>query len=300
MENLTILQKYYEYANAGDWSAWCDLFADDMVMDEQLAGRIEGLDTLRPMMDGMGEAYAVFVNEPSTMFVSGDEGAAVSHISARAARYPDESIEADVMNHFRFKGGKISYMANFHDSKPFEPFLRQISEGQGDGEATTTEEVTTQKREDTQMADNTQLVLRMYDCFGKGDMDTIRNEIFDADIVWHMPGHHPLAGDMQGVDEVLAFFESLFQAGIRVDNVHFGELDDGTVVEKHTGHGSVDGEDYIFPTATSYTVKDGKIAEVQVHTADQHSVDRYMWKMFKLQDIGHRLDHPNKKVWHYH
>jgi ketosteroid isomerase-like protein len=127
MRPKEIIEKYYEYANAGEWMAWCDLFADDMIMDEQLAGRIEGLDTLRPMMKGMGEAYAKFQNVPKEIIVSGDEGAVVSHISARAAKYPDSPIEADVMNFFRFKDGKIVYMANFHDSKPFAPFLRQIS-----------------------------------------------------------------------------------------------------------------------------------------------------------------------------
>lgn len=126
MENREILRKYYEHANAGAWDAWCDLFADDMVMDEQLAGHIEGLATLRPMMAGMGQAYALFQNAPKDFLVDGDRGAAVSHITARAARYPDELIEAEVMNYFRFRDGKIVYMANFHDSAPFAPFLRQI------------------------------------------------------------------------------------------------------------------------------------------------------------------------------
>ncbi|MBP1466981.1 nuclear transport factor 2 family protein [Candidatus Chloroploca sp. M-50] len=129
MSNREILEKYYEYANAGNWDAWCDLFTDDQEMDEQLAGHIAGLTTLRGMMAGMGQAYAKFQNVPKTIFVSGDEGAAVSHISALAAKYPDEAIEAEVMNYFKFRDGKIAYMANFHDSKPFEPFLRQISEG---------------------------------------------------------------------------------------------------------------------------------------------------------------------------
>ena len=128
MSNREIIDNYYLHANAGNWDAWCDLFADDMVMDEQLAGRIEGLATLRPMMAGMGDAYAVFQNVPKEIIVSGDQGAVVSHISARAAKYPDEAIEAEVMNFFRFADGKISYMANFHDSVPFGPFLRQISE----------------------------------------------------------------------------------------------------------------------------------------------------------------------------
>lgn len=129
MENHETIRKYYEYANAGLWKDWCDLFTDDMVMDEQLAGRIVGLATLRPMMDGMGQAYAKFQNVLKSMVVEGNEGAVVSHISAAASKYPNEPIEADVMNFFRFRDGKISYMRNVHDSKPFAPFLRQISGG---------------------------------------------------------------------------------------------------------------------------------------------------------------------------
>lgn len=136
---------------------------------------------------------------------------------------------------------------------------------------------------------NTDLVLRMYDCFGKGDMATIKNEIFHKDMSWTMPGHHPLSGRMEGVDAVIAFFGALFQAGITVDNIHFGELDNGTVVEKHTGHGKIGSEEFIFPTCTTYGIKDGKIFEVQVHTGDQHTVDRYMWTMFNLKGIPARL-----------
>ena len=46
MNTREVIDRYYELANAGDWDAWCDLFTDAMVMDEQLAGHIEGLDTL--------------------------------------------------------------------------------------------------------------------------------------------------------------------------------------------------------------------------------------------------------------
>lgn len=127
MTPRVIIERYYEYANAGKWTAWCDLFAEDMVMDEQLAGHIEGLSTLRGMMVGMSDAYAEFKNELVVAMVDGDRGATLSHISARAAKYPNEVIEADVMNYFRFKSGKIAYMKNVHDSKPFAPFLRQIA-----------------------------------------------------------------------------------------------------------------------------------------------------------------------------
>jgi ketosteroid isomerase-like protein len=117
------IELYYKFANAGDWNAWCDLFTEDMVMDEQLAGRIETLAKLRPMMQGMGRAYSRFRNSPKTTLVEGDQGAVVSHISA--ANAAGDPIEAEVMNYFRFRDGQIAYMANFHDSKPFEPFLKQ-------------------------------------------------------------------------------------------------------------------------------------------------------------------------------
>ena len=136
---------------------------------------------------------------------------------------------------------------------------------------------------------NTDLVLKMYDYFGKGDMDSIKREIFAPDIAWTMPGHHPLSAKMEGADAVVAFFGALFKAGIRVDNVHFGELDNGTVVEKHTGHGQIGNEEFIFPTCTTYEIANGKIKNVQVHTGDQHTVDRYMWSVFGLKPIPARL-----------
>lgn len=136
---------------------------------------------------------------------------------------------------------------------------------------------------------NTDLVLNMYAYFEKGDLDRIRSEVFHPEVTWTMPGHHPLCGTMRGSDEVIAFLADLFNAGITVENVHFGELDNGTVVEKHDGHGVSEGQNYLFPTATSYEIEDGRIRAVQVHTADQHGVDRYMWSRFQLKGVSERL-----------
>lgn len=129
MGNRESVERYFEFANSGQWDAWCDLFSEDMVYQEQLAGRIEGREVMRPMMAGFPDAYASFSNTPSHIIVSGDEGAAVSHISARAMKYPQEPIEADAMLFVRFRDGQIVFAQNFHDSKPFAPFLRQLSEG---------------------------------------------------------------------------------------------------------------------------------------------------------------------------
>lgn len=112
-----VIDLYYQYANAGEWDNWCGLFTDDTVMDEQLAGHIEGQGTLRKMMEGFPAMYSTFQNVPRRVLTSGDEGAVVSHISAVNAA--GKSIEAEVMNYFQLAGDKIAYMANFHDTLPF-------------------------------------------------------------------------------------------------------------------------------------------------------------------------------------
>jgi ketosteroid isomerase-like protein len=121
LSTTEIVTRYYELANSGKWDAWCDLFAPDQVMDEQLAGHIEGRDTLRDMMRGFPDMYASFTNTPRHVVVDGVTAAVVSHIHAVT---PDGStIDANVSNYFEVTGGLITYMANFHDTVPFSPVL---------------------------------------------------------------------------------------------------------------------------------------------------------------------------------
>ena len=129
MTSKEIVEKYFEYANAGKWDAWCDLFAADAIYEEQLAGHIEGRETLRPMMAGFPQAYKLFINIPRHFIVEGNQAVAISHITAQAMKYPDEHIEAEATLYLEIKDGEIVFAQNFHDSKPFAPFLRQISEG---------------------------------------------------------------------------------------------------------------------------------------------------------------------------
>jgi len=123
MATREVIDRYYELANAGDWQTWLTLFDEAVVIDEQLAGHVEGLDVLRGAIGGMETGYSRFQNVPRHVVVDGEEAAVVSHISAaNAAGVP---IEAEVANYFRLEDGKIAYMANFHDTRPFDPFVNQ-------------------------------------------------------------------------------------------------------------------------------------------------------------------------------
>ena len=53
---------------------------------------------------------------------------------------------------------------------------------------------------------NEDLVREAYAAFGRGDMDALRNKYFTENVLYHVTGRSPLAGDYEGIDQVLQFF----------------------------------------------------------------------------------------------
>lgn len=123
MYTTEIINKYYAAVNAGDWDTWLSLFDEEVIVDEQLAGHIEGIEILSGAIDAMERGYSRFENQPQYIVVNGNEACVTSHISA--ANATGVAIEANVANYFRIEEGKIVYMANFHDTRPFDPFVNQ-------------------------------------------------------------------------------------------------------------------------------------------------------------------------------
>jgi ketosteroid isomerase-like protein len=137
---------------------------------------------------------------------------------------------------------------------------------------------------------NKDVIFQYYDLFAKGDFDTMKRDCFHPQATWTMPGHHPLSGRMEGANACAAFLQALSKAGIWVEDIHIGELDDGTIVEKHMGHAKYDDGTVVdFPTCTTYGFKDGKIFDVRVHTLAPQTVEMYMWWRFPLKGIPDRL-----------
>lgn len=116
-----VINRYYECVNAGDWDGWLELFDEYLVMDEQLGGHLEGLNALRGAVAGLKQVYSRFQNTPRYFVIDGAQACVVSHISATSAS--GMPIEAEVANYFLIQEGKITYLANFHDSVPFAPIL---------------------------------------------------------------------------------------------------------------------------------------------------------------------------------
>ena len=53
MSTTEVILKYYANVNAGDWDTWLTLFDENLVMDEQLMGHVEGLGALADVADGL-------------------------------------------------------------------------------------------------------------------------------------------------------------------------------------------------------------------------------------------------------
>lgn len=123
METREVIDRYYETVNAGDWDTWLTLFADDLVVDEQLAGHLEGVAPLRGAVGAMKKGYSKFLMLPEHVVIEAEQAAVIWH--CEAANASGVPIDVKGANYFRVEDGKIVYMANFHDKGAFAPFTSQ-------------------------------------------------------------------------------------------------------------------------------------------------------------------------------
>lgn len=133
MDTRSVIEKYYECVNSGDWTTWLGLFSDDVVGDEQLAGHFAGIDVLRGAIGAISSGYSRFNMFPQRIVVEGDAACVVWRCSAAnatgtAIAYPDNPQRQVIgANFFQVQNGKIVYMRTMHDSVPFQPFISQSS-----------------------------------------------------------------------------------------------------------------------------------------------------------------------------
>lgn len=123
MSTTEVILKYYANVNAGDWDTWLTLFDENLVMDEQLMGHVEGLGALADVAHSLKTGFKKFLMFPQHVVVEGNEAAVIWRFEAETAK--GAAINANGANFFRVANGKISYMSNFHDTKPFAPLAEQ-------------------------------------------------------------------------------------------------------------------------------------------------------------------------------
>jgi ketosteroid isomerase-like protein len=123
MQIKDVIDTYYRSVNAGDWDTWLTLFAEDVVLDEQLAGHLEGLDVLRGAVGGLKKGYSKFLMHPLHTVIQDPMATVIWH--CEAANASGVPIDARGVNYFEVHDGKITYMTTIHDTVPFAPFVNQ-------------------------------------------------------------------------------------------------------------------------------------------------------------------------------
>lgn len=123
---------------------------------------------------------------------------------------------------------------------------------------------------------NEDLVRKGYAAFGSGDMDTIR-ELFADDILWHVGGRSPLAGDYKGKEEVLGFLAKTMEmtGGTFKLDVHDVLANDEHGIALTTATAEREGKRLNNRSVQVVHIQDGKLTESWLHAEDQYAADEF-------------------------
>lgn len=124
---------------------------------------------------------------------------------------------------------------------------------------------------------NEDLVREGFAAFGRGDIDALRDQYFAGDIRWHVPGRSPVAGDYDGVAQVIEFFGRLFElsGGTLHLELHDVLADDEHAVALYTVRAEREGRRLEDNTVNTFHMRDGKVTEVWTNPTDLYAVDEF-------------------------
>jgi ketosteroid isomerase-like protein len=125
-----------------------------------------------------------------------------------------------------------------------------------------------------------EILLRMaYDAQARGDIDAYLQLLSD-DVVLHIPGRSRIAGEYRGKEEVRLHFTEIaaLSGGTFRAGVHDVLAGDEHVVGLVRAQAERDGVTVDLPRVHVWHVRNGKLAEVWIHPADQYAFDDY-WGM---------------------
>jgi ketosteroid isomerase-like protein len=124
---------------------------------------------------------------------------------------------------------------------------------------------------------NEDLLRQGYDAFGRGDMEWL-TEHFADDIVWHVPGQNPFAGDHRGKEAIFALFAKQMEltgGSLRLE-IHDVLANDEHGVALATATATREGKSLEDRQAHVFHVRGGKVTEFWSHPGDQRAVDEFL------------------------
>ena len=117
---------------------------------------------------------------------------------------------------------------------------------------------------------NEDLVRQASEAFGRGDLSALHHQFFADDIVWHVAGTGPLAGDYEGATEVVAQLTKISElsGGSVLPQVHDVLVSNDHTVVLVTISAERAGRQLQLNLVHVIHAENGKAAEVWTHSAD--------------------------------
>jgi uncharacterized protein len=114
--------------------------------------------------------------------------------------------------------------------------------------------------------------------FTRGDLDALREKYFAEDIRWHIPGRSPLAGDYEGVAQVIGAFGLLFEltGGTYRVEVHDIVANDEHAIVLYTSRAERADRQLEDRTALVAHIRDGRQAEAWTLPGDVYALDEFL------------------------
>jgi ketosteroid isomerase-like protein len=124
---------------------------------------------------------------------------------------------------------------------------------------------------------NVGLIRKVYDALVNGNYLAALTELFREDVVWYLPGTHPLSGEHRGRDAVFAAmrrFEQLSAGTIRID-VHDVLANDEHAVALLRATGTRSGTRHDSLEVDIYHITGGKVTELWSFAENQRLTDAF-------------------------
>jgi uncharacterized protein len=123
---------------------------------------------------------------------------------------------------------------------------------------------------------NEELYREGFEAFQKGDTETVKGQFAD-DIVWHVGGRSPFAGDYKGSEEVIGLFGRQMEATGGTFKLELHDLlaNDEHVVALVRTTAERNGKTLNQPGVHVVHIRDGKLAESWFHPSDQYAADEF-------------------------
>ena len=124
---------------------------------------------------------------------------------------------------------------------------------------------------------NEDLVREAFAAFGRGDIDALRDQYFADGIRWHLPGRSPLAGDYDGIGQVMEFFGQIMEqsGGTFRTELHDVLANDEHAVALYATVAERDGRRLEDNNVSTFHIRDGKASEVWTQVTDMYAIDEF-------------------------